>query len=154
MRIQIRKYASGYFNTPALPGRMFKSKDELVKMVIAQLPTPEEYTGEMMAAQAMEGIKKLLTIIGPEDRSQPNHIQLFNNRMREIVEHVRNAMYWPDERREHLDNAQNSFVKLEEAYRKDPNSSKILLRFAGELNRVMSALTPKTEKPEDRKSVV
>jgi hypothetical protein len=33
MKIQITKYASGDFNTPTLPGQMFKSKEELIAAV-------------------------------------------------------------------------------------------------------------------------
>jgi hypothetical protein len=33
MKIQIMKYASGDFNTPTLPGQMFKSKEDLIKAV-------------------------------------------------------------------------------------------------------------------------
>jgi hypothetical protein len=33
MKIQIKKYASGYLNTPSLPGQMFKTQEELAKAV-------------------------------------------------------------------------------------------------------------------------
>jgi len=33
MKIQIKKYASGYCSTPSLPGQMFKSQEELIKAV-------------------------------------------------------------------------------------------------------------------------
>lgn len=33
MKIQIKKYASGYYGTSNLPGQMFKSQEELIKTV-------------------------------------------------------------------------------------------------------------------------
>ena len=33
IKITVRKYASGQWNTPVLPGQMFSSKEELVKAV-------------------------------------------------------------------------------------------------------------------------
>lgn len=40
--LPIRKYASGWFNSPVLPGQMFKSQEELVKTLKKAAPVDEQ----------------------------------------------------------------------------------------------------------------
>jgi hypothetical protein len=48
-KIKINKYASGWINTPTLPGQMFKSQEELVKAVKVAWPwsKPQENLEKM-----------------------------------------------------------------------------------------------------------
>jgi hypothetical protein len=78
-KIQVNKYASGYYNTPSLPGQMFKSKNELIKKAQqAFAPNFVATTQDTMGTnvnQVIQTIKnEMATAIGNAKISNPNQV--------------------------------------------------------------------------------